>query len=185
MNAVLEKILSRRSIRQYTAEPVSEADLELMLMAAMSAPSSWNQQPWHFIVIDDKEMLKFLGKRDSGWGPLGRAPLAILVVGGPGLVTHDTYWIQDSSAAVENLLLAAHSLGLGAVWCGLYPEEGRTAFVNEHFPLPDGLVPVALIAVGHPAEQHTLSSRYKPERIHHNRWGQVMEPAHGLVATGG
>jgi nitroreductase len=117
----LEAILSRRSIRKYRDEPVGEEAIEQLLRAAMSAPSAGNQQPWHFVVIDGRDILEKVEKVNPYAGMAADAPLAVLIAAEPALEKFPGYWVQDCSAAAENMLLAAHAMGLGAVWTGIYP----------------------------------------------------------------
>ena len=166
----LEAIYGRRSIRQYTAEAVSEKLLEKLLKAAMSAPSAGNEQPWHFVVIDDRQMLNDITMVHPYAEMLKQAPLAILVCGDPDLEKHPGNWVIDCSAAVENILIAAHALGLGTVWLGVYPRTDRMAGISRLAALPDRILPLALIAVGYSAEQKTPSDRYQLSRIHRNQW---------------
>ncbi len=166
----MENILSRRSIRRYTAEPVSEETIKQLLEAAMSAPSANNRQPWQFVVIDDRELLDAITEVHRYAQMLKEAPLAILVCGDLQRAKRQGYWVQDCSAATENLLLAAHALGLGAVWLGVYPNEQRLVGVRHLLRLPEQLEPFSLISIGHPAEQKPPSARYDVERVHRNQW---------------
>jgi nitroreductase len=166
----LELILSRRSIRKYTAVPVMERDVDDLLRAAMAAPSAGNQQPWHFIVITERELLEAISGFHPYAGMTAEAPLAILACGEPALEKHPGNWMLDLSAAVENLLLAAHAKGLGAVWVGIYPVEERMRPMRELLGVPSHVVSFALIPVGHPAESKPPSGRFNVHRIHRNRW---------------
>jgi len=168
----MKDVLERRSIRKYTDEPVSGQDREKLLRAAMAAPSAGNQQPWEFIVIDNRETLNtMVGFHESGgYHMLGHTPLAIIVCGDLERQLHKGYWIQDCSAATENILLAAQSLGLGAVWLGVYPREARVAKIKYLFKIPESTMPLCVISIGHPAETKKPSNRYDESRIHHNKW---------------
>ena len=166
----LEAILTRRSIRQFTDQSVSEAVVEDLLRAAMSAPSAGNQQPWQFVVITDRELLDTIPSIHPYSAMLRQAPLAILVCGDEQLETHKGYWVQDCSAATQNLLLAAHARGLGAVWLGIYPRMDRVAGLRKLLGLPEHVVPMALVAIGHPAEHLPPAERYNAARVHRNRW---------------
>ncbi len=167
---ILEIILSRRSIRKYTAQAVEAETVEKLLQAAMSAPSAGNQQPWQFVVIDDRELLDTIPTVHSYSQMLKEAPLAILVCGDLKLDRHAGFWVQDCAAATENLLLAAHALKLGAVWLGVYPREKRMAGLRELLALPENVIPFSLIAIGYPAEKKLPANRYQEARRHHNRW---------------
>jgi nitroreductase len=168
----MKNILERRSIRKYTDEPVSSQDREKLLRAAMAAPSAGNQQPWEFIIIDDRETLNTMVEfhERGGYHMLGHAPLAIIVCGDLEKQLHKGYWIQDCSAATENILLAAKSLGLGSVWLGVYPREARVANIRDLLEIPEGIIPLCIISVGHPDETKKPSDRYDEARIHRNKW---------------
>ena len=122
---VLEAIHTRRSIRKYVDQPVPEELIQKLLAAAMQAPSARNQQPWEFVVIDDRAMLSKIPEFMPNAAMAAGAPLAILVCADLDLETSPGYWMVDCAAAVEKMLLAAHGLGLGAVWCGVYPRDKR------------------------------------------------------------
>lgn len=166
----LEALMGRRSIRRYTAENIATAMIETILKAAMSAPSANDEQPWHFVVINERAILDRIPEFHKHAQMLKQAPLAILVCGDRKLAVNQGYMIQDCSAATENLLIAAHALGLGAVWLGLYPWEQRMKPLAELLNLPEDVIPIALISVGHPAEKKPPANRYRPERIRWNHW---------------
>lgn len=164
----LEAIFTRRSIRRYTAEPVSEEDLKTILEAGMNAPSANNRQPWHFVVVDDRAKLNAITEAHPYSKMLKEAPMAIIVCGDTGL--SETYWVQDCSAAVENILLAARALGLGTVWLGVYPDQQRVTAISKLFNVPPNTPPLAVIALGHPAEEKGRVDRYQESRVHRNAW---------------
>ncbi len=171
--AVIDSIMSRVSIRHFTNENVTEKDIETLLRAAMAAPSAGNKQPWTFVVITDKDILTKMGDEVTTWTPVKHAQAAIVVCGDlhntfPGEGTD--YWIEDTSAATENILLAAHALDLGAVWLGCYPLSERTGFVGQLLGLPTHIIPMAIVAVGHPETLTPAKDKFKPENIHHNHW---------------
>ena len=166
----LKDLLGRRSIRKYTPDAVSERDMEELLRAAMAAPSAGNEQPWHFVVITERKLLEAIADFHPYAGMARLAPAAILACGDPSLEKYPGYWVQDLSAAVENLLIAAHGKGLGAVWVGVYPTEERVAKMRELLRIPESIIPFALIPFGHPAEEKPPSERFIPERIHRNGW---------------
>ena len=126
---LIQTIFARRSIRKYTAEPVREEDVRTLLEAAMAAPSSSNRKPWHFVVVDDRETLDALAEVHPYGKMLFEATLCIAVCGDPTIT--ERVWVQDCSAATENLLLAVTALGLGAVWLGVHPREERVAAISE------------------------------------------------------
>ena len=166
----LNAILSRRSIRKYTAQPVSEEMVRELLEAAMAAPSAGNEQPWHFVVMDDREILDAIPRFHPYSRMLEEAPMAILVCGDLELQKYEGYWVQDCSAATENLLIAAQAKGLGAVWLGVYPIEERVAGFRNLLGVPDHVIPFALISIGYPAEQKPGADRYNSSRVRRNRW---------------
>ena len=172
----INNIMTRTSIRQYTDETVSKADIETMLRAGMAAPTAVNRQPWHFVAVTDKAKLAELAGRRGGM--IKQAGVAIVVCGnmdkamqGPG----QAFWVQDCSAATENILLAANALGLGAVWTGCYPMDDRVAEVSKTLKLPKTIVPLCVIAIGHPAEQPTPKDKWKPENVSYNEFGGKAE----------
>lgn len=166
----MQAILSRRSIRKYTSQPVSEATVEELLQAAMAAPSAGNQQPWHYVVIRDQQILAQIPRVHPYSSMVPSAQLAILVCGDLQREKHAGYWVQDCSAATQNLLLAAHAKGLGAVWLGVYPREDRVAGLRKMLELPQHAMPLALIAIGYPAEVKPPAERYDPSRVHQDGW---------------
>ncbi len=166
----LQAIFTRRSVRHFTAEPVSAADVELLLRAAMNAPSAGNGQPWEFVVIRSRAVLDALTQVHQSVRVIQEAPLIILVCAVMARERKPGRWPLDCSAAAQNMLLAAHAGGLGAVWLGVWPAPERLEGVARVACLPDGVVPVAMIAVGHPAESIPPSDRFDPQRIHNDRW---------------
>lgn len=167
----MEAIKNRRSIRQYTNQAVSDDQIKAVLEAAMYAPSAGNEQPWHFIVIKDRQLLDEVPQHHPHSSMVRQAPVAILICADTRLSKYDVdYWIQDCAAATENLLLAVQSLGLGAVWLGVYPREERVAGLSKLFQLPPEVVPFVLVPIGHPAEEKSASDRFREDRIHLNRW---------------
>lgn len=161
-------ILARRSVRAYTPEPVSDEHIEVLLKAAMAAPSANNRRPWHFVIITQRATLNALAEGLPYAKMLFQAPLCIAVAGDPSL--SETYWVQDCSAATENLLLAATGLGLGSVWLGIYPRQERVKLVREVLQIPEPVTPLCLVAVGHPAERPPARTQYDPARVHRERW---------------
>lgn len=166
----IEALLTRRAVREFTPEPVTAAQLETILRAAMHAPSACNQQPWHFVVVDQRETLNAIAANHPYAQMLLQAPLAIVVCADVTLETCRGNWVCDCSAAMENLLLAAHAQGLGAVWVAIHPSEQRIQPVRELLGLPNFVVPLCLAAVGVPAGPLPRVDRYRPERVHRNHW---------------
>ena len=173
-NGMLETIMTRTSIRQYTDQPVEKEKIEAMLRAGMAAPTAVNAQPWHFVVVSDKAKLSELAAANPRAGMLKSAPLAIVVCGDMTKAMEGKgrqFWIQDCSAATENILLAAHAQGLGAVWTALYPMEERIQPVSEALKLPDTLIPLCTVVIGYPAEQPEPKDKWKPENVSYNEYG--------------
>ncbi|MEG1552403.1 MAG: nitroreductase family protein [Kiritimatiellia bacterium] len=165
-------ILSRRSIRKYTSEPVTAQQLHLALEAAMASPSAMRCDPWRYIVLTDRAALDDL----AGILPYGKmlldAPAAIIVCGELSVAHRQelSYLLQDVSASIENLLLALHAQGLGSVWLGIHPNEDRIIAVSKRFNLPEGILPISAISIGHPAEHHEPRTRFDATKVHTNGW---------------
>jgi nitroreductase len=165
---LIDTILARRSIRKYTSEPVSENCVKVMLEAAMAAPSAANLKPWHFVVSTDRKVLTELAHAHLYGEMLSEAPLCITVCGDTN-VSAD-FWVIDCSAATENLLLAATALGLGAVWLGVYPRQDRVNNLRKVLKLPESIIPLNLIPIGHPAEKKDPRTQYDEQRVHRQHW---------------
>ncbi len=169
-NPVIEAIIKRRSIRHYIRKNVDKSLIEVLLKSAMYAPSARNQQPWHFIVIDQEELFKRIMKVHPYSSMLAEAAVAILVCGDEKIELSKGYWPVDCSAATQNILLAAHSLGLGSVWLGVYPRKERMDGIREIFRLPGHIQPFSLVSIGYPDEGKEVPERFKEERVRWNRW---------------
>ncbi len=165
----IEAILTRRSIRKYSKDPVSEATVQELLQAGMAAPSARNEQPWHFVVMTDHQIMDEIPKFHQYSKMLPEAPVAILVCGDTAPMS-DTYWIQDCSAAIQNILIAAKAKGLGSVWLGIYPSESRYRQVQKLLGMPEKVIPLGLISLGFPAEEKPPANRFNPQRVHYNKW---------------
>lgn len=164
-------VKNRHSVRSYTAEPVSDADIETMLRCAMQAPSAANEQPWEFIVIRDKDILEKAGTINH-WAKFAKnAPLGILVCLNTQKEKEKGMGIIDIGACSENLLLAATALGLGGVFTGIYPYRDRMEGFSELCALPPYVEPIGLIVIGHPkVADHKFTDRFNPEAIHQDKW---------------
>jgi len=167
---IMEAICTRRSIRRYEDRPVPGEAIERLLGAAMLAPSARNAQPWQFVVVDDRSLLDASADICPNAAMVRGAPLAILVCGDLELEKSEGYWPIDCAAAVENMLLAAHGMGLGACWCGVYPRPHRMDGLRELFGLPAHVIAHSLVVLGYPAEESARKDRYREERVHQNRW---------------
>lgn len=172
--AVIENIMTRTSIRAYTNQPVAADTVEILLKAGMAAPSAVNKQPWHFVAINERAKLDKLAEANPRGGRmLKEAPLAIVVCGDMTKALEGQareYWVQDCSAATENILLAAHALGLGAVWTGVYPIEERVTTTSKVLNMPDTIVPLCTIVIGHPAENPDPKDKWIPENVTYNEF---------------
>jgi len=166
----MEAIYRRRSIRNYTKEPVSEEALREFIRAGMAAPSAGNQQPWHFIIIDRRDLLDAIADIHPYAQMLRQAHAAILVCGDLDLERHEGFWVQDCSAATENILLEIADRGFGGVWLGVYPRNDRVQGIRKLLEIPERVVPFSLIAVGHPAERKEPEREFLEERLRRNRW---------------
>lgn len=166
----LEAIMTRRSVREYTDRPVPGGTARQLLAAAMQAPYAGGEPPWHFIVIDDPEILSRIPAISPYAEVRPPAPAAILVCLDLRIPENRDFSIQACAAATENLLLAAHALGLGAVWTAVYPDADRMLGFANLFSLPDGVASFALVTVGYPAVRPPPVDRYRGERVHRNGW---------------
>lgn len=169
---VIENIMTRTSIRQFTDQPIAMDTLDLIVKAGMAAPSAVNAQPWAFVVVTEKEMLHSLGSAHPH-ANLKTATAAIIVCGDMEKAMRGDgrdYWIQDCSAATENILLAAHACGIGAVWCGVYPMQDRVKDIQAVLGLPDSIIPLNIITMGYPAASPAPKNKFKPENVHYQKW---------------
>jgi nitroreductase len=166
----LKAILTRRSIRKYSGNDIPGEYYEVMLKAAMHAPSARNRQPWHFILVSDRAVLRRLAEVSPSWKMLDEAANAIVICGDLNLEDAESFIIQDCAAATQNILLAAHELGLGTVWLGVHPREDRLLPLKEILHIPDHIIPVSMISVGKPDEERETPDRYDVGRIHQNGW---------------
>jgi nitroreductase len=167
---VMEAIHTRRSIRKFQQQPVSNELVKEVLAAAMSAPSAGNQQPWHFIIITDRDNLGSVAGINPYAAMAREAPLGILICADLALEKYPGYWVQDCSAAIQNMLLAAHGKGLGAVWTGIYPLQDRVEGFKRLCNLPEKVIPLGLVVMGYPAQTLKPENRFRADRIHRNTW---------------
>ena len=172
VDAVLENIHSRKSVREFTSEPVSDADIQTMLKAAMAAPTAINFQPWRFVVVNEREALDSLADQLPYAKMLKQAPLAIVVCGETLWMggEENPFWSLDCSAATQNLLLTAEALGLGAVWTAAYPDADRCKAISDALGLPSTVKPLCVVPIGHPAGENQPRDKWKPENIHYGKW---------------
>jgi nitroreductase len=170
---ILENILSRKSVRHFLSRPVSKDQLEILMKTGMAAPTANNRQPWAFAAITERETLDFLARSLPYARMLAQAGAAIVVCGDMDRASANSkkeLWIQDCSAATENILLAAEGMGLGAVWTALYPYEERYSLVQKTLAIPDHILPLCIIPVGYPEGTDKPKDKFSPGNIHWERW---------------
>lgn len=166
--AVLEAIRTRVSVREFTGEKLTDEQIETLMRAAMAAPSAMNKQPWHFVVITNEELLAKIGEKMPNSRCQNKPGCAIVPCGDMTKTLEGAardFWVNDLSAATENILLAAHAMGLGACWTGVHPNMDRVKEVQEILGLKDNMVPLCIIPVGVPAEQPEIKQKYNEENI--------------------
>lgn len=169
----LEAILSRRSVREFKADKLSEREIKNILQAGMSGPSCVNSRDWSFIVVDDKEQLnKMADANGRPAEPLRKAALGIMVCGDMQRAFEKApeYWVIDCSIACQNMILAAEDMGIGSVWLGTYPQMDRVKAQSELFGLPKTIVPHSIIAFGYPLTNEAKVKEYELDRVHYNEW---------------
>lgn len=167
----MKEIFERRSIRKYKGKEISQDYIQKILRAAMYAPSAGNEQPWHFVVIKDRQKLDEIASFHPHGQMLKEAPLAIIPCADQSNLKYEgLFWIQDMSACIQNILLQSKALGLGTCWCGVYPREELMEGMAKLVHLPAHITPVAVIAVGYPAEEREVRERYNPDRVHNESW---------------
>lgn len=170
-DAAVRAIMTRTSVRAYSDRKVSDATVDTLLRAAMAAPTAMNRQPWQFVVIRDRAILNTIADNCKNISMAREAQLAIAVCGDMSLAIEGDgrdFWVQDCSAATENLLVAAHAAGLGAVWCGIYPIKERISFISGLLHLPENIIPLNIIPIGYPAAPSTPKEKYDAAKIHRN-----------------
>lgn len=170
--AVIENIMTRKSIREFTDREIAKDTLESIVKAGMAAPSAMDKRPWGFVVVTERSVLDSLNAVHP-YANLKTATAAIIVCGelkkaieGEG----QEYWVQDCSAATENILLAAHAYGLGAVWCGVYPSKERVEQVSKVLAIPSDVIPLNIITMGYPNENPDVKDKWNPANIHYQKW---------------
>jgi nitroreductase len=167
MDERLQMIFSRRSIRAYTGEPVSQADIQSLLEAGMAAPSASNRKPWHFVVVTDRTTLRALARAHPFGKMLAGAALGIAVCGDPAV---SDWWVQDCTAATENILIAVAGLGLGGVWLGCHGRSEREQAIRDVLGIPDAIHVLSMLSIGYPDETKEARTQYDPTRVHRNQW---------------
>lgn len=163
-------IKTRRSVRKFTGEVISEEQMKVVLEAAFAAPTAHNFQPWEFLVIRDEELLRIIADTHPYGKMAPGAGCAIIVCGNKDKQELMGFLVEDCSAAIENMLIAANSEGLGAVWCGIYPVDPLVKGFEKALDIPKHIIPIGMVVIGHPAEKKEPEYRYDPEKIHYNKW---------------
>ena len=173
---VLENIMTRTSIRAYEKDkPVEQEKVEKMLRAGMAAPTAVNKQPWHFVVLNERSTIDSFAVVNPNKEKMLQSPLIIVVCGDMTKAMEGDahqFWIQDTSAATENILLAAHAMGLGAVWTALYPNQERVKEAARVLDLPDQIVPLCAVVIGYPAEKPEPKDKWQESNVSYNKFGQ-------------
>lgn len=167
---IQEALLNRRSIRKYKDQKISKEDIDKILKAAMYAPSAMNLQAWHFIVIDDKEIMIETIKSIPYAEILRQSATAIVVCGDSSVEKNESWLLQNCSAAIQNILISAYGLGIGSCWIAIHGMDDVYKNIKTQFKLPENIVPVSLISLGYPDEEVTAEERFIEEKIHNNKW---------------
>lgn len=168
----IENIMTRASVRKFTDREISRDTIETLVKAGMAAPTAMNKQPWEFVAVTDRAVLDSI-EAVHPYSNLKTATAAIIVCGNMQKTIEgegQSYWIQDCSAATENVLLAAHAMGLGAVWCGVYPIQDRVAPLKEVLGMPSYVIPLNVIALGYPEGEVHPKDKWNPEALHFNKY---------------
>lgn len=173
LNETIKTIHQRKSVRHFTDKEVTKEQLEAIVRAGMAAPTAINTQPWQFLVVTDKELKAKYAEGNRQAEMINKCQALVIICGDMNIGSErsQAFWVQDVSAATENLLLAVESLGLGAVWTGVYPIEERVKEVKEKFALPEKVIPLCVVLVGHPeGDLDQPKDKWKPERLHWNKY---------------
>lgn len=170
--AIIENIMTRSSVRSFTDQKVENDKIETLLKAGMAAPTAGNRQPWELVVVTEREILDAIPAFIPGAHMAAKAQIAIVVCGSPSKSLVPEYWVQDCSAVTENILLAAHGMGLGAVWCGAYPnnEADKVGKMRKLLSMPEELTALSVIVIGYPNSEPTIKDKWQPSKVHYNRF---------------
>lgn len=169
----LKAILGRKSVRRFSDRPLERENLVTLVRAAMSAPSAMDTRPWAFVVVTGREKLEALAAGLPYAAMTAQAAAAVVVCGLLSRCRPDSpadYWVQDCSAATENLLVAAEALGLGAVWTGVHPRPERVELVRRILGLPEDVVPLNLVPLGYPGDDFSPKDKFDPGAVHWEHW---------------
>lgn len=167
---ILDAIFTRRSIRKFTGEIIKDEELEIILKAGFQAPTAHNRQPWEFVVVQDKDLIQKITDLHKYAKMFPSAGTGIIVCGDMEKEDREGFLVENCSASIQNMLLAAHGIGLGAVWCGLYPVEEYVNSIKEILGLPENIIPVGLVVVGNKSADPEPSNRYDEDKIHYDKW---------------
>jgi nitroreductase len=165
-------MMTRVSVRQFTGDSISQQQLDTLLHCAMAAPSAMNSQPWAFIVVNDPQLLTTIGEA-LPYSRCSNHPACAIIPCGDmtkALKQNPDFWINDVSAATQNILLAAHAMGLGAVWTGIHPNMSNVALVQELLDLPEHIIPLCIVPIGVPAESPEVKDKWNEQNVHYNQW---------------
>jgi nitroreductase len=166
----IKSIMTRRSIRKFTEKEVTQEQIDTILKAAFQAPTAHNKQNWEFIVTRDKEVLNSIGEFHPFGKMIPNCSLAITVCIDKEKEDNAGFFVANASAAIQNILLASHALGLGAVWCGLYDVEYLTDNTSKILNLPENIIPIGIVPIGNKTEDKKIKDSFDKEKIHYNKW---------------
>lgn len=168
MEDILDVMYARRTIREFTDEPVGDEQIDLMLKAAMAAPSAQDLRPWHFVAVRERKTLDKMAKVHKYAYALEDAPLAIVVCGDPEI--SERHWVEDTCTATQNILLAATAQSMGGIWISLYPKKKYQKYIRGLLDIPDKIGVLCILALGHPAKRKKAKTNYNPKRVHQEEW---------------
>ncbi len=166
----MDAVAARLHVRSYTNQVVTKESIRALLEAAMTAHSEGDERPWHFVVVEDVATRERIAETHPTAHIVVQSPAVILVCGDQTLQKHPGFWVQDCAAATQNILIKAQAMGLGAMWFGIYPVEGRVQSIRKILDLPLAATPFSLTTVGYPAEHNGLKCPYNASRVHFERW---------------
>ncbi len=169
---VYENIMTRSSVRSYSDKEIEKPIVEKLLRAGLAAPTAGNKQPWELIVVNDRFVLDSIAGIIPGAHMARKSNFAIVVLGTPSKALVPEYWVQDCSAVTENILLAAHGFGLGAVWCGAFPDNGsgKVAKMSNLLSLPEGTMALSVIVAGYPNSEPHVKDKWDAAKIHYDKY---------------
>ncbi|MGI6243405.1 MAG: nitroreductase family protein [Prevotella sp.] len=174
-NPIIDNIMTRASVRAYQEKEVEDGKIDTLLRAGMAAPTACDKRPWRFVVVTDKDQLAAIAEANSNVSYVDKAPLAIVVCGDTRRTLDGDgreFWVQDASAASENILLAAHALGLGAVWTGFYPIKKRCKALAEILELPDEVIPLNVIVIGYPLKPAKPKNKWDEDNVSYDAYDE-------------